>query len=384
MKPLMIKKTLLLALFALLLLIPGCSPPGNAPVSSPAQAVKKTDPAVVRDIIRKAQAIARQGDEKEAYAFLHNALKKYPKAEKIYVELSALHQRKGDYEQALDVLKKGVEKIPDSAVLLEEKAFTEGRLGHHEASVKTAQKILKMPGISGEMQEKAQLNVARAYSNKKTDNIKNAYIGVVEKIDRELKKKPGDELLMRKQARILRTAGEFEKAVEVYQIIKETEPVNLFASLQLGRTYVEMGDYGKAEEVFKNAVKKNPGNFRSYRNLGWFYVEMGKKKEGKAAVKMFDKGGENFKKAKDLSTLPVDRAFLQFKIAQCIYLRWRITNEEDDKKAALEAFEQYKKDAPEWVSTDVADDYVAVLKGEKSGLPSHRNEGERELTPVVK
>ncbi len=361
-------KTILI-LFLIPVLFIGCNgKEGESVSSSPAPS---DSAAVSIDISANppedAQILAKQGKFDDAIKLLKDALKKNPDDVSLYLALALINRQKGDMEEALAVCNRGLLKNHQNLQLLEEKAallFETGNI--KEASIVNL-KILTLfktdASISPDMASLAREQIAKALKERPNSNgLKATFETAMSMLDTDLKEKPGDELLMKEKANMLRQAGRYEEAVKVYRKVKEVEKKNLFVSLDIGKTYLEAGEYRKAEAEFERAIKQNPGNFRSYRNYGLYWMERGTKSEGNEAVGYLDKSVKYYQKAFSLVSLPIDTSYLQLKIAEGKYHRWKVTGTEEDRKSALESMEEYYRIAPEWTTTDIADHFMKELK----------------------
>jgi len=343
----------------------------------------------VSDVIRRASALSHGGHLDEAAALLRSAMEAEPMEPELVMALAGVLEKNGDYLKALVLLEKSVKKFPDDYEMQEELSAVQLRLKRYRDSAATASRILKtarkIPGISRDVQDRAMANIAAAYGKEREDHFLAAkFAEVLSYVEEALKEDPGSETLQSQKAGLLRAAGEFDGAVKAYRSIRESEPDNLFVSLQVARTLMEKDDHKAALEELEKAAKASPGNFRAYRNLGWYWLEMGKAGEGSESLEMLNMAVDHFKTAEKLSPLPIDVSFNRMKAATALYHRWKKTNDAGDRKRALEAFDAYKRDAPPWTSTDAARAYVEDLEGKSAPGGVKREEEELELSPVVR
>lgn len=354
-----------LLLFLILTFLTGCggrvSSPAPSPIPSPVPVEISANPP------EDARILAKQGKFDEALKLLSDALAKNPDDVDIYLALALVNRQKGDMKAALEACNNGLLKKYQNLQLLEEKAALLFETGRKKEAAIINLRILRLfktdPSISPDMASLAREQIAKALKeDPKSRGLRATFNDAMSMIEKDLKKKPGDELLQREKANMLRQAGRYEEAVGVYRKIKEDEKKNLFVPLDIGKTYLEAGEYGKAEAEFEKTIKQYPDNFRSYRNYGLYWLERGTKTKGNEAVGYLDKSVKYYEKALSLASLPIDTSYLQLKAAEGRYHRWKVTGAEEDRKAALEAMEEYYKIAPEWTTTDIADHFMKELK----------------------
>lgn len=336
--------------------------PANPPlIPSPSPVEIAANPA------EDAQILAKQGKFDTAIKLLNDALATNPDDVSLYLALALVEREKGDMKSALAVCEKGLGKKPGNLELLEEKAALLFQTGSPEESATVNIRILNLyrddPALSPDMASIAREQVAKALKEKPgSPGLKKSYDSAMAMLDKDLKEKPGDELLLKEKANMMRQAGKYGEAVAIYRTVKEDEVKNLFVPLDIGMTYKEAGEFGKAEVEFEKTIKQYPENFRSYRNYGLYWLERGKGAQGKEALGYLDKSVKFYKKAFSLVSLPIDTSYLKLKIAEGKFNRWKVTGTEEDRKTALDALEEYYRIAPEWTSTDIADDFKKELK----------------------
>lgn len=342
---------------------PGLTP-SPVPASSPISVEISGNPA------EDARILAKQGRFDAALKLLNDTLIKNPDDVELYLTLALINRQKGDLKAALAVCDKGLARKPENLHLLEEKAALLFETGNKEESAVINLKVLNLfetdPSTSPDMASLTREQIAKALKAKpESEKVKKSFDLAMSMLEKDLKKKPGDELLQKEKANMLRQAGKYEEAVVLYRKIDEVEKKNLFVPLDIGMTYMEAGEYGKAEAEFEGTIRQYPQNFRSYRNYGLYLLERGIKEEGGEALKHLDKSVIYYKKALSLATLPIDTSYLQLKAAEGMYYRWKGTGSEDDRKTAIDAMEEYFRLAPQWTTTDIADRFMKELKKEK-------------------
>jgi len=69
--------------------------------------------------------------------------------------------------------------------------------------------------------------------------------------------------------------GNYDKAVDVFTSILESEPGNEVAYGGLAEAYDNLGMYEEAERTYQKAIDLKPGYWLSYRRLGNFYIKKG-------------------------------------------------------------------------------------------------------------
>lgn len=69
--------------------------------------------------------------------------------------------------------------------------------------------------------------------------------------------------------------GNYEKAIDVFTSILESEPGNEIAYGGLAEAYDNLGMYDEAERTYKKAIDLKPGYWLSYKRLGNFYLKKG-------------------------------------------------------------------------------------------------------------
>ncbi|MCD4784562.1 MAG: tetratricopeptide repeat protein [Candidatus Eremiobacteraeota bacterium] len=350
---------------------PGKPDPVSSPTSTSISSKDNYTPlssnTKIPECIYEARIAVKSGDFKVAHNVLLKGLKKNPGNVEIYLALSMVHQRKKDYVNALSVCEEGLKANKDNLKLLEDKARILFEMGKYEESAEVNLSILELfrndQGISQEIAFLARTQIAGALAKSPGSGIlNNAFKEALLGLEGELKKAPGDELLRKQVGHMYREAGKYKKAAEIFKSVDEVEKENLFAPFEVGKCYFFSGNYKMAEREFEETIKKSPYNFRSYRNYGWYWMERGKAAKGNSAVQLFNLSIKNYKKALSLSTLPIDTSFQQFRTAEGMYRKWKVTKEENDRKTAISAFKKYYDLAPEWTSTDIAGEFMKDLQ----------------------
>jgi len=128
----------------------------------------------------------------------------------------------------------------------------------------------------------AYVSMSFVYSNRGelglvADNARKAY---------ELREKVSEEERWGIEAiYYLNATGELEKAVQVYELWKQTYPRDNVPRTNLGATYVSLGNLEKAMTEEREAMRLEPNNVLNYVNLGNGYTSLNQLEEADAVYK---------------------------------------------------------------------------------------------------
>ncbi len=78
--------------------------------------------------------------------------------------------------------------------------------------------------------------------------------------------------------------GQVEKAIETYELYKQSYPRDATAWVNAGVTYTDIGQTERALENYKEAVRLNPDMVVAYSNQAWSYMTLGRFDEAKAIL----------------------------------------------------------------------------------------------------
>jgi tetratricopeptide (TPR) repeat protein len=84
-----------------------------------------------------------------------------------------------------------------------------------------------------------------------------------------------DDLTKLRLAQSFEQAGEWERAVSIYEALHEADPLNYVFFDGLRRGYTELKEYGKAIEVVQRRLRIQPGDQNLLATLGGLYFQMG-------------------------------------------------------------------------------------------------------------
>jgi tetratricopeptide (TPR) repeat protein len=103
------------------------------------------------------------------------------------------------------------------------------------------------------------------------------------------------------KANSMLVAGNYNDAINYYNIVIKQTPKFYEAYIGLGMAYKELGMYQEAYDATSNAIKLKPSYYQTYYNLGIILESMGKKAEAINAYEKFLKeipGADRFSDAK--------------------------------------------------------------------------------------
>lgn len=82
----------------------------------------------------------------------------------------------------------------------------------------------------------------------------------------------------------LYSAGEYEKALEIFQHVAEVDSTFNNTKTFLVYCYTELGNYEKSIEICEEILAEDPANMVALSNIRWNYIYMGKRDEAVAAM----------------------------------------------------------------------------------------------------
>ncbi len=103
------------------------------------------------------------------------------------------------------------------------------------------------------------------------------------------------------KANAMLVAGNYNEAVNYYNVVIKQNPKFYEAYIGLGMAYKELGKYQEAYDSTSKAIKLKPSYYQAYYNLGIILESMGKNAEAINAYEKFLKeipGADRFSDAK--------------------------------------------------------------------------------------
>ncbi len=82
-----------------------------------------------------------------------------------------------------------------------------------------------------------------------------------------------------------KATGELEKAVQTYELLKQTYPRDVGAYTNLGEAYANLGNHEQALEEFREAMRLDPNRVINYYNLGETYLHLNRLEDAEAVLK---------------------------------------------------------------------------------------------------
>ncbi len=182
-----------------------------------------------------------------------------------YHYLGRIYHRRGEYEKAVQVIKKGLEINPDSYQLLSQLSAIYTVMGKMDEALETAKKALEIKPDFFEALVAAGWILS--HSNRPRESL---YY-----YEKALKIEPENKLLNIDYAYSLLLSGEVQRALEIYNSLKEKYPDDYKIYQELGITYSAIRNFEKAYENLYRAVQLNPSP-ETFYNMAVMLAQAGK------------------------------------------------------------------------------------------------------------
>ncbi len=193
----------------------------------------------------------------------------------------------------------------------------------------------------------------------------NDYSKAVEIYEKALAMDPKSPKLLVSKAGTLRMQSKFDEALDDYNKALELKPDDKTIYMEIAYTYRDKKDYENAEKAYEKALEKFPTDFNLDNNFAsyWSYRGFGESDKTKSA-EYFQKSADcyeaAFKKMTDKDDFSKPGTLYSW--ADAYYQKWKKTDSDEDKKKALEKFEEYKKQKPDHVWMETANKKMDELK----------------------
>jgi len=244
------------------------------------------DAARARILYKKAQVLARMGQDDEALALLEEAVAKDPGLWQAYYELGRLKLKKGDAEGALRAFLAAYEKNPEAPEVLLGLAAAYDVLGRYDEAYKVARLALER-AQDEETRIKALFLLGKsAYLTGRYDEAISALKEVVAARENDARAWLYLGLALYANEDYGQAAMALERAAELDGRVEVLE--------YLGLAYLAAGRYADAERVLAEVVSRDPTRARAWYYLGLALWNLGREAEAERA----------FKKAKELGFAP--------------------------------------------------------------------------------
>ncbi len=218
------------------------------------------------------------GDYHLAISSFQRALKLEPQLGVSSVQIAQIFQQKGIYDQAIKHYTQALETSPSAEVF--------GALGtlwllqdEFDQAVNSLQRALAFDPNSATLNQ----NLLAAYHRwgvhyLKTDQLSEAF----KCFERGLKRFPFSEILLSDRAATHTAAGEYEKALDIYQRVLQINSEYTEAKVGMGTTlnnwgsqYARNKDWEQALACYQRALEHDPGCQSALQNLGETLMHIG-------------------------------------------------------------------------------------------------------------
>ncbi len=193
-----------------------------------------------------------------------------------YHYLGRIYHRLGEYEKAVQVIKKGLEINPESYQLLSQLSAIYTVMGKMDEALETAKKALEIKPDFFEALVAAGWILS--HSNRPQESL---YY-----YEKALKIEPENKLLNIDYAYSLLLSGQIQRALEIYNRLKEKYPEDYKIYQELGITYSAMRNFEKAYENLYKAVQLNPSP-ETFYNMAVMLAQAGKTEMASNYLKLF-------------------------------------------------------------------------------------------------
>ncbi|MGQ9619107.1 MAG: tetratricopeptide repeat protein, partial [Candidatus Aminicenantia bacterium] len=205
-----------------------------------------------------------------------NLIKVDPEIPLSYHYLGRIYHKRGEHEKAVNVIKKGLEINPDSYQLLSQLSAVYTVMGKYNEALESAKKALEIkPDF---FEALVAIGWILSHSGKPTESL---YY-----YEKALKIEPENKLLNIDYAYSLLLSGQVQRAIEIYNYLKEKYPEDYKIYQELGITYSATRDFEKAYENMYKAVQLHPSP-ETFYNMAVMLAEAGKRELASYYLKLF-------------------------------------------------------------------------------------------------
>ncbi len=193
-----------------------------------------------------------------------------------YHYLGRIYHRTGNYGRAVEVIKKGLEINPDSYQLLSQLSAIYTVMGKYNEALEAAKKALEIkPDF---FEALVAIGWILSHTNRPHESL--------HYYEEALKIEPENKLLKIDYAYSLLLSGQIEKALEIYNHLKERYPDDYKIYQELGITYSALRNFEKAYENLYKAVQLHPSP-ETYYNMAVMLAQFGKIDPASEYLKLF-------------------------------------------------------------------------------------------------
>ena len=190
----------------------------------------------------------------------------------------------------------------------------------------------------------------------------NNYPKALEAIETALQKDPKDAKLYDSKAVILVGQSKYSDAVEAYKKKIELGKEDVDTLNSIANCYKDLKNYDEAEKYLQKAVTAFPEEPRALENFAYYWFsrafgESDKAKKADAYEKAAKYYDEAFAKTKDDFSKPGEK----YKYAEALFFKWQDTQDDNDKKRAVDGFKEFLKIKPDHVWADLAKDHLKEM-----------------------
>ena len=230
----------------------------------------------------------------QARAFLERYLEHEPHQTGARKLLSSIMLSAGDYIGATRVLDRALERNPNDPRVLSLLATAYMRQGRHELATPLLERASQLKASAPEI--RTQLGLSRLSGGDRSQGVTD--------LTAVFHEEPGQTPAGIALVVVHLTAGRFEEAQQVAEILVEREPENLTAVNLLGSAQLSAGDRVQARETFQKAVAMNQAFLPARINLGKLDLIEGKREEARQRfLSILDEYPENVRTMMELARI---------------------------------------------------------------------------------
>ena len=246
------------------------------------QAEIEEDPKVAGNHYLIGMVYADLGDYRLAISAFQRALEIEPQLGVSSVQIARIFQQKGIYDQAIRHYTQALKTAPSAEVF--------GALGtiwllqnEFDQAVNALQRALTFAPDSATLNQ----NLLAAYHRWGVHYLKTGQFSEALKcFERGLKRFPFSEILLSDRAATHTSAGEYQKAVDIYQRVLQINPEDTVARIGMGTTLNNWGsqharnkDWEQALAYYQQALEYDPACRPALQNLGETLMRVGWEQE---------------------------------------------------------------------------------------------------------
>lgn len=203
--------------------------------------------------------------------------------------LGQLHDELGDVDEALEISKKGLQLRPQSL----DYKYIVGSLLFRNGESEEAEEYLRPVAEQRPWHHGAQFNMGQVLMRLGEEEEAKAYFAQADSAQQlrqqineangEINREPEEMEHWIKLGTLLRKSGEYDKAIEAFNVASSMDPLNMHLQNNLSLLYMEKGDFETAIRRYRAIVSIDSTLTDVWLNLGAAYANAGDRKEAEAA-----------------------------------------------------------------------------------------------------